>query len=284
MGDLWAVVLAGGCGKRLEAEAVRRYGYPRPKQFCDFDGHGTLLQQTIDRALLAVPEERMAVVTTRACHHEARESLDRYPRVIHLEEPVGRDTAPGLLLAVLSVLRHDPDAIVAVLPSDHHVAAPRAFVDAIERAAHVARRHPSDLILLGAAVEVPEDGYGWIVRGAGNRVSRFVEKPDRDTAASLLSRGALVNTFVMVGKVRAVERLLARWVPTWWQALVAAGDDDAAIADAYTSLGPVNFSEAVLEPAIAHLRVAELGPVGWMDVGTPERLHRSLSPGTHASK
>jgi mannose-1-phosphate guanylyltransferase len=284
MGDLWAIVLAGGCGKRLESESVRRYGYPRPKQFCDFDGRGTLLQQTIDRALLVVPEERVAVVTTRACRREALESLAPWPGLLHLEQPEGRDTAPGLLLPLLAVLRRDPGAIVAVLPSDHHVAHPRPFVRALERAAASARTAPGEIVLLGARLDLPEDGYGWITRARGGRVERFDEKPSADALRQLVDSGALVNTFVMVGAASAFSWLFARWVPAWWQALVAAGEDAASVEGAYACLPPVNFSHAVLEHAVPHLRAQELGPVGWTDVGTPERLRRAMpSPAAHAA-
>lgn len=278
MGDLWAIVLAGGCGKRLEGEAVRRYGYPRPKQFCDFDGTGTLLQQTLDRALLLIPEDRIVVVTSLACRQEARESLAPYARVVHVEQPAARDTAPGLLLPLLEVLHRDPEAVVAVLPSDHHVTDARQFMVEVEGAGRTARAHPSDVVLLGASPSGPEEDYGWVIADGRGRVIRFVEKPDTDAVSALIASGARVNTFVMVGTASAFASLFARWVPRWWRALTAAGCERALLDEAYAALPSVNFSHAVLELAIAHLRLHALGPVGWTDVGTPDRLRRSLSP------
>src|SRR5690606_9944919 len=108
MGELWGIVLAGGVGSRLGKEAVRRYGYPRPKQFCDFDGRGTLLEQTISRALYLVPEERVVVVTTHPwSDQEAVECLEPFPRILHVRQPTGRDTGPGILLPLLRVLERD---------------------------------------------------------------------------------------------------------------------------------------------------------------------------------
>jgi mannose-1-phosphate guanylyltransferase len=281
--NLWAIVLAGGCGTRLASESVRRYGYARPKQFCDFDGRGTLLQQTIDRATLSVPEDRVVVVTTRACRREARESLDRYPRVVHVEQPVGRDTAPGLLLPLLAVLRADPDSLVVVMPSDHHVASPTRFAQAVGRAARTADAHPHDVVLLGADPDAPEEGYGWIEPAWGGRVARFVEKPDRSVVEWLIAHGALINTFVMVGKARAFSGLLARWAPQWWEAVGADAERATVVERAYATLPAVNFSEAVLAPAIRHLRVERLGAVGWTDVGTPGRLQQALDAAAQAS-
>jgi mannose-1-phosphate guanylyltransferase len=272
---LWSIVLAGGSGTRLADASRRLYGYPRPKQFCDFDGRGTLLQQTIARARRLVPEERVVVVTTRACRAEALESLALTPSVVHIEQPRGRDTGPGLLLPLLHVLRSDPDALVVVLPSDHHVSDADGFAAAVARAAEVVQReHPGAVVLLGAVPDRLEDGYGWIEPDEANRrkVAAFREKPPETLAQELLSRGALVNTFVMVGAVRTFSRLYARWAPRWWSALLRPGE----VEHAYEVLPPSNFSTEVLERAVEQLRVMPLGEVGWTDVGTPERLQRTL--------
>ena len=36
-------------------------------------------------------------------------------------QPQGRGTAAGIYLPLLSIVARDPDAEIAVLPSDHHV-------------------------------------------------------------------------------------------------------------------------------------------------------------------
>src|SRR5262249_21067056 len=47
-GHLWAIVLAGGEGVRLQPLTRELYGEPRPKQFAALTGHATLLRQTLD--------------------------------------------------------------------------------------------------------------------------------------------------------------------------------------------------------------------------------------------
>lgn len=275
MTHLWAIVLAGGSGTRLAVEARRRYGYPRPKQFCDFDGRGTLLEQTIGRATQLVSEDRVVVVTTRAHRAEALESLTGSPRVAHLEQPYNRDTGPGLLFPVLHVLRSDPDAIVVVLPSDHHVADPIGFSDAVASAAASVRER-GGVVLLGAVPDRFEEGYGWIVPGDdGERVAAFCEKPPAAEVERLVAAGALANTFVLVGPASTFSALCARWEPAWWTALL----DPENVEPAYDALPGWNFSTGVLANAVHELRVMPLGDVGWTDVGTPDRLWRTLDPG-----
>ena len=65
-GDVWAVVLAGGQGVRLQPLARRVCGDERPKQYVPLLEARTLLEQTLDRVALAIPEERTVVVTVRS--------------------------------------------------------------------------------------------------------------------------------------------------------------------------------------------------------------------------
>lgn len=279
MGELWGIVLAGGVGSRLGQEAQRRYGYPRPKQFCDFDGRGSLLEQTIERGMQLVPEERVAVVTTRPwSNREAAECLAPFPRCMHVAQPLGRDTGPGILLPLIRVLERDPEAIVAILPSDHHVARPEAFSLAVAEAAREVRYGEAGVVLLGTIPEEVEDGLGWIVPADPNArcstVRTFREKPPAAEASRLLQKGAVVNTFVMVASAFELADLCAQWMPDWWDALTSTRAD--AVERAYTDLPDVNFSRAVLENAVDNLHLMSLGQVGWSDIGTPDRLNRSL--------
>ena len=41
-------------------------------------------------------------------------------------EPAGRNTAPAIGLAAFLLLRHDPDAVLGLFPSDHVIAKPDA--------------------------------------------------------------------------------------------------------------------------------------------------------------
>lgn len=279
MSDLWAIVLAGGGGKRLSDVSRRMYGYERPKQFCDFDGNGTLLQRTVQRVSLAVPQHRISVVTTRPWGGHARHSLATRPGIVHLEQPSNKDTGPGLLLPVLEIERRDPDALVAVMPSDHHVADPDRFMRAVRTAAAAVRRDPGRVVLLGVRPDRVEEGYGWILaRGQVGitAVAAFREKPTPREAERLVGQGALINTMVMVGAVRTMSALFARHTPRWHAALRPCTAE--AVEEAYAALPPSNVSHEVLSRATDQLDVLPVEGVGWTDVGTPDRLWRALTP------
>jgi len=69
----WAVVLAGGDGKRLQRVTLKIAGDSRPKQFCSIFGEERLLTQTrarldplfhVDRELFAALSKRQGRVVT----------------------------------------------------------------------------------------------------------------------------------------------------------------------------------------------------------------------------
>ena len=60
---LWAVVLAGGEGVRLQPLVRHVCGDERPKQYVPLLGSRSLLRQTVDRAARLVPADRTIVVT-----------------------------------------------------------------------------------------------------------------------------------------------------------------------------------------------------------------------------
>lgn len=276
--DVWTIVLAGGDGKRLESACIGRYGYARPKQYCDFDGRGTLLDRTLGRAAQVAGERHIVVVTTRAHRREADEVLSRWPTVARVEQPRNADTTAGIILPLLHVLSQDPGATVVLFPSDHQVRDEAAFTRAAARAAKVASVRDC-VVLLGAEPDGPEEDYGWIVPGseasAGDCVVQsFREKPPREEIESLLDAGALLNTFVLAAPAYRLVDLVASYAPASWTLLSGAWDSAKALERAYEKLPRSSFSRDVLERARG-LRVLPVA-AGWSDIGTPYRLRREV--------
>lgn len=277
----WTIVLAGGSGTRLAAQARHQYGYARPKQFCDFDGNGTLLSRTLERAMRLSPPNRTVVITTRSHRAEALEILRDHPGVIHVEQPQSRDTTPGILLPLLHVLTRHPADSVVILPADHHVEDEMAFVDAVRGALDVIALEPERIAVLGAEPSGPAEDYGWLVPSPdGRSVQRFREKPDPAELAILREGGALVNTFVFAARAMTLAAVFANRAPGWWRVLTSAGGDAQRLDAAYDVLPPSNFSREVLETIPHLLRVVALPKsAGWTDVGTPNRF--SAAFGAH---
>ena len=246
----------------------------------------TLLDRSLVRAHAIVEPAGIVVVTTAGHRREAEEVLRRWPGVQWLEQPQNRDTLPGLTLPILSILSRDSHASVAVLPSDHAVDDHEAFVDCVSRALAEVPYYPYDVLLLGTQLERPDAGYGWILPAdAGRslpRVAAFSEKPTEAELPALMASGALANTSVMAAYAWTFADLVLTHAPSWFRGIVRGLSDPDYLARLYDALPPANFSKDVLEHACARLRVLSMPPVGWSDVGTPERLAHALETHAHA--
>ena len=281
---LWALVLAAGHGTRLAALTRRLYGRAVPKQFAPLLGERTMLQLTIERIAPLVPPERIVVVVDQTQESLAREQLQGYPGVLIVLQPGNRGTGPGVLLPLAHVRAIDPDARVVILPADHHVEWPAAFLDAVRRAVAVTEG-PGKIVLVGATASEPASDLGWIVPGkvdgatavAALPVERFVEKPPVAEARALMADGGLWNTMVVAAHVEALWTLLEACLPEQTRAIerYALRTDQAdarkALADAYRLMPPADLSKAVLQKADG-LSMVPMVDAGWSDCGTPGRL------------
>ena len=283
-GQLWAIVLAAGEGRRLSGLTMRLYGAPVPKQFAVLRGEASLLQETVERLLPLVPAARIVVVVPSQYEELATEQLGAFPGIHILPQPHNRGTGPGILLPLAYVLSHDPDATVCICPSDHTFGDPEALRIAIRRAVVASRSF--SLVVLGARPTRAETEYGWmrVARGDGRygqTVQRFVEKPEAATAERLLHEGALWNTFVMVGWACAIWDAAAERMPEHAEAIESClpfetQSGRAQLDAAYATFEERNFSRDVLE-ADQRLCAIELADAGWCDLGSPERVYDVLA-------
>lgn len=272
-----AIVLAGGEGKRLADVAHETYGYPRPKQFCQFGSDRSLLEETLERAERFTQDRaRIAVSLTRSQRAETDECLRGWPEVLRVEQPSQAGTTPAIVLPLLHVLERDPEATVLVLPSDHHISDDEVFVHALVDACRVLDEHPDVVLLAGMHLAAPEPGLGWIVPGADQGgwrpINRFVEKPTDASAAALCASGALANTFVILARASSLANLCWMYAPMWWVELGCSVGDQDALARLYARERQSGFSHDVLAKAEGSLGVVPIEGVVWSDIGTPERL------------
>ena len=284
----WGVILAGGDGNRLRSLTRFIYGDDRPKQFCSLLGDSSLLQQARQRAERSICPDQILYSLTRSHQNYYLRDLHNQPskRVV---QPCNRGTAPAILCTLLQISQEDPDAIVAVLPSDHYYSRETAFTAALEAGFSVAEARPASVVLLGAQPKAAEVEYGWLEIGEAVpahasvfQVKGFHEKPPLPTAKHLLRNGALWNTFVMVGHVSGFLDIAAASVPGLLYELrmarvVPISDSETRVAQwLYDRIAAADFSRDVLSPTAQRLLTLSLGDVGWSDLGDPGRVISAL--------
>lgn len=180
------VLLCGGSGTRLWPLSRKSF----PKQFADIMGDESLFQASARRfsgtgfadPLLVTGDSFRFIVGEQleACGIAAQATLI---------EPDGRNTAPAAAAAALKLAQNDPRALMLLVPSDHAIADPQAFRDAVSVGAVAARDR--QIVTFGIAPTRPETGFGWLESGAESHpqvmtLERFIEKPDQARAETLL--------------------------------------------------------------------------------------------------
>jgi len=284
---LHAIVMAGGSGTRFWPAS--RAGLP--KQLLPLAGKKTLLEDTVDRLEGLVPPERLMIVTSERLLPAVRSQLPALPASGLVGEPCKRDTAPCVGLAALLVLQQDPEATMAVMPSDHVIHPAERFREAILQAAALVEESPGRLVTFGIRPTYPAEGFGYIqqaeklARPHGTatvtRVAQFREKPPASVAKEYLAAGNyLWNAGIFVWKAATIIEALAAHQPECLARLetIAAAwntpQRNAVFAREFAAIKGISIDYAVLEHA-ADVVVVE-APFGWDDLGGWSAVARQL--------
>jgi mannose-1-phosphate guanylyltransferase len=264
--------MAGGAGTRFWP-ASRNL---RPKQLLPLagDSNETLLAATVRRLGPIVPESRVVVVTGQHLADSTAKAIPGVPAVQILKEPAPRNTAPCIAWANATIARLDPDAdaVVMVLPSDHHITDEAAFVQVLESA--VASAETGHVTTVGIVPTRAETGYGYIevgapLAGAARAVTRFIEKPNQERATELVNAGPekyLWNAGMFFFRVKDMAALLEQHLPGIAAGVAKMGIEEARIKEVFPTLQSISIDHGVMEKA-ASLAVVP-GDFGWNDVGS----------------
>jgi len=284
----WAIVLAGGEGKRLASYTRSITGETTPKQFCPLVGNQSLLEQTWTRVSKVVRQDRILTALTRTQERFYAPLVSEIPRRNLVIQPQNRGTAPAILYALLRVAELDPSARVGLFPCDHFVDDDREFMRHVELAIDVTEYRPELTVLLGIAADHPETGYGWIEPGeaVGSglilSVRQFWEKPHGELAAELLRRGCFWNSFVIVARASTLLGLFMIALPDLYlsfkkvQATFGTAFEEGTILRLYDDLSTTSFSDDVLVGHGINLGVLPVTGVRWNDLGEPHRVIATL--------
>jgi len=250
----------------------------------------SLLSHTLDRVALKIPPERTVIATCRAHGKYMEQEFTETPRQRVLVQPEDRGTAAGIFFPAHWIDSQDPEAVVAVFPSDHFILQESTFMSHVANVAAYVQRESGRLVLFGATANESDTEYGWIEPGEhlGKlgadsllHVNRFWEKPSEGRARACLASGCLWNTLVLVARISPLldvgRRLLPRLMP--WMARATrllATERPLAIEQEYGRAAKADFSRTILEACPALLAVSTIQAITWSDLGTPPKVRQAL--------
>jgi mannose-1-phosphate guanylyltransferase len=250
-----------------------------PKQFVKLFDSKSLFQLTVERnskvcksQLIVSNAEQYFLAADQL--EELKQSNNRY-----LLEPVGRNTAPAIALACLSLPK---DEIVLVTPSDHLIKDETEYQKVIQKATILAK--DNKLVTFGIKPTFAEIGFGYIESKSFNSydVKAFHEKPDLDTAVMYLKAGNYYwNSGMFMFKAGVFLEELKKYSFEIYEASLQAynnaQDENELIRvnhDDMNNIPENSIDYAVMEKS-SKVKVIPSN-IDWSDVGSFDSLYEEL--------
>ncbi len=276
-----AVIMAGGGGTRFWP--ISRM--TTPKQLAKLTGDDVMINETIKHYEGVIGRENTFIVTNEKQAELMNKVLfDEIDRNHILIEPVQRNTAPCIIYAAMTMKKLYGDALMAVLPADHHISDIKEYENVLNLAFKTAEE-TDKIVTIGIWPTFPSTGYGYIRLSTnpieeGGRVHylrRFVEKPNESVAKEYIKSGKYVwNSGMFIWKASVILDAFKKYLPDMYDAMekifdkLRTEDEAAAIAEVYPTLEKVSVDYGIMEKADdVYCIPAEFG---WNDVGSWDAL------------
>ncbi|TPN01687.1 mannose-1-phosphate guanylyltransferase/mannose-6-phosphate isomerase [Mesorhizobium sp. B2-1-3A] len=286
------VIISGGAGSRLWPAS--RQSHPKP--FLKVaDGH-SLIQHTVLRAASIEGVVELVAVTSGDHLFLTKDDFDQLDSVVlprtFLLEPEGRDTAAAVAAATIHAkATQGPDAILCVFPADHMIGNLPAFLNVMGRAIDHAKQ--GRIATLGINPTRPDTAFGYI-EADSEKVVRFVEKPDLETAqAYLASKRFFWNAGIFCFTAQTMLTEMAVHCPavieavsrSYENARFSEGEGFAKIELAPEHFGSaprISLDHAVMEKA-GNLAVIPCD-MDWNDIGSWNAMAELIAPDENGNR
>lgn len=282
---IYGLVLAGGKGTRL---------YPlsrssKPKQFLKVFNDKSFLQNTVDRVIPLINKENIYVVTNKDYEEKIKDELDNINPDNIFTEPKNKETATCIGLSAIKLLKRDKDAVMVVLPSDHHIDNEKVYTETLSQAVEVANKRRG-IVTLGINPTRAETGYGYIEMGTRiqssqiptYKVTRFTEKPNIEVAKDFLLKGTyLWNSGMFVFRADVILREMEKYLPELYKSLMeiykhlGEGDEEKVIKEQYDLIDGISIDFGIMQKTRKAFVIKS--DFIWDDIGSFSALSRYLT-------
>jgi len=278
---IYPVIMCGGSGTRLWPVSRKSI----PKQYQAIVSDKSMLGETIARfpqngSLKVAPPSFVCGIDHEKHVRAACEADGIDPHLIILE-PCARNTA-AVAAAISLTIGDEKDALILLLPADHHIEDAEGFRAVIKSGTSAALK--GALVTFGIQPTGPETGYGYIKAGPNlgpslYKVDAFVEKPDRATAEQYLAAGDFSwNAGIFLFAPNKMRESFSKLAPEILSAVETAVDQGRKTGSALF-LDPEAFSKcpsdsidyAIMEKS-ENVQIVSPVNIGWSDIGSWDAL------------
>lgn len=283
---LCALIMAGGRGTRFWPASTEN----KPKQFLSLINDKTMLQTTVNRLLPYIPIDRIYICTSKQYVNICKDQIPTIPSENIIVEPIGKNTAPCIMLSTKYISEYHDNANIVVLPSDHIVSPSTTFINILKTADQfIQEKRNSGIITIGIKPNRPETGYGYIEQGtiiseqshySIYKVNRFVEKPNQEKAMYYLNQGYyfwnagifIFNSLFMIDQFRSYDPVNFEVI----NSLPSCKSDNfySTLDKKYINCESISIDYAIMEKSSDIYMIP--ADFNWDDIGSWKALERYL--------
>lgn len=265
----YLVILCGGTGPRLWPLSRAN----NPKQFLPLFDKDTLLEQTIKRSVKIVPKSNVYVVTNKNFYEKTKKISQKHiPAQNVISEPLKKNTTLAIVYITAIISKHNPNAVITTLPSDHYIKNLDRFKRDIIKTKTVSLKNES-ILTIGIKPTSPNPSYGYILPGKKLthcfKVSKFIEKPDTNKASVLIKKGkALWNSGIYTFPIKVLVEELKKLQPGYYDnylAFQSCLNNHSKIEDVYLNALDLAIDRSISEKSDRLMVIS--ATFKWSDVG-----------------
>ncbi len=267
------LIFAGGSGTRLWPASRKA----TPKQFLNFVGNSTLLQQTHARMRKGVKNDQIFIATNSDYASQIQKQLPAIKQSHFSLEPARKDRGPALGLAILIMQHSSRDDIFATAWSDDFIKQENVYHKTLQQAQSYLKKHPDNIVAVGIKPSSPSTGFRYINSGKATapgifQVKKFTDKPNLKQAQAFFKSGNyLINSGYFISSGAHILSLYKKYQPKAYDLLmqikpaIGTSKQQAVIKKLYSKMPKFDFEEFLIKNPRELLVIP--GKFDWADVG-----------------